>query len=69
VPNDKLLVSQLDVSSLTSIENLAPLNPPVDVLVNNAGHIAEEYLETAEGIESTVATHVVRARYIMFISY
>ena len=34
--------------------------PQIDVLVQNAGMIAEEYNETAEGLESTVATHVVR---------
>jgi hypothetical protein len=43
---------------LKSIKDLQEV-PQIDVLVNNAGHIAEKFVETEEGLESTVATHLV----------
>ena len=54
-----MFVKQLDVSSLKAIHDLEPLDPPAVVLVQNAGQMADEYCETPDGFESTVATHVV----------
>ena len=62
MPNDRLLVAKLDVSSLKSIQDLQSLPSKVDVLVQNAGMIAPSFEETPEGLESTIATHVVSSR-------
>ena len=54
-------VCELDVSDLAAIRATAPklADGPVDVLVHNAGALDSERAETAEGLERTLATHVV----------
>jgi dehydrogenase/reductase SDR family member 12 len=51
----------LDVSHLAAIRAVAPelAKEPVSVLVHNAGSLFTERGETAEGLERTLATHVV----------
>jgi NAD(P)-dependent dehydrogenase (short-subunit alcohol dehydrogenase family) len=51
----------LDVSDLDAIREEAPklAGEPVDVLVHNAGALDAERVETAAGLERTLATHVV----------
>ena len=51
----------LDVSDLTAIRERAPIlaQRGVDVLVHNAGALAARRERTAEGLERTLATHVV----------
>jgi NAD(P)-dependent dehydrogenase (short-subunit alcohol dehydrogenase family) len=54
-------VEVLDVSSLRSVRAAAArlADGPVDVLIHNAGVLPDERIETAEGFELTLATHVV----------
>ena len=51
-----------DISDLVALQNLT-INlrdaPPVDVLVNNAGALSHSHHVSAQGIELTVAVHVV----------
>jgi NAD(P)-dependent dehydrogenase (short-subunit alcohol dehydrogenase family) len=59
--NRRVAVEVLDVSDLAMIRERAPKlgAERVDVLVHNAGALASERMETAEGLERTLATHVV----------
>jgi NAD(P)-dependent dehydrogenase (short-subunit alcohol dehydrogenase family) len=52
---------QLDVSDLASVRAAAARlgEKPVDVLIHNAGTLADERTETGEGLELAFATHVV----------
>lgn len=54
-------VMELDVSDLSSIGALAPRlrEPRIDVLVHNAGLLPGDRVVTADGIELTMATHVI----------
>lgn len=40
-------------------ETLAALGTPIDVLIQNAGALLTDYTPTREGIETTIATHVL----------
>lgn len=59
--NPRVFVEVLDVSDLGAVraigERLAA--SPVDVLVHNAGVLPDERQETRDGLELTLATHVV----------
>jgi dehydrogenase/reductase SDR family protein 12 len=57
----RVALEVLDVSDLAAIREAAPrlAAEPVDVLVHNAGVLPDERAETAQGLELTVATHVV----------
>jgi NAD(P)-dependent dehydrogenase (short-subunit alcohol dehydrogenase family) len=59
--SSRVFLEALDVSDLASVraagERLAA--SPVDVLVHNAGVLPDERVETRDGIELTLATHVV----------
>jgi NAD(P)-dependent dehydrogenase (short-subunit alcohol dehydrogenase family) len=59
--NPRVLPERMDVSDLGSIRAAAArLAPhPVDVLVHNAGVLPDERLETVDGLETTLATHVI----------
>ncbi len=51
---------RLDVSNLADVRRFAAsFEPPVDVLVHNAGVLPDERIETPEGLELTWATNVV----------
>jgi len=62
-PNDRVHIAKVDVASLQSVRDLPSL-PAIDVLVQNAGHLPSEYYETADGFESTVATHIVNELFL-----
>ena len=51
----------VDVSALDSIRRLVDelQGPRVDVLVHNAGLLSREHEMTGDGLEMTVATHLV----------
>ena len=59
--NPRVFSELLDVSDLASVRAAAArLAPhPVDVLVHNAGVLPDERVETRDGIELTLAAHVV----------
>jgi NAD(P)-dependent dehydrogenase (short-subunit alcohol dehydrogenase family) len=59
--SQRVSVEALDVSSLASVRAAAARLSarPVDVLVHNAGVLPGERIETADGLELTLATHVV----------
>jgi dehydrogenase/reductase SDR family protein 12 len=59
--NARVALEILDVSDLAAIREAAPrlAAEPVDVLVHNAGVLPDERAETAQGLELTLATHVV----------
>ncbi len=59
--NRRVELEVLDVSDLAAIRERAPklAGDRVDVLVHNAGALLDEREETAEGLEATLATHVV----------
>lgn len=58
--NPRVSVERLDVSDLASVRAAAERlgSAPVDVLVHNAGLLPAERIETADGLELTLATHV-----------
>ena len=61
--NDDVGTYVADFSSMAQIRNLAAAllerEPRIDVLINNAGALITERRETAEGIESTLATNLL----------
>ena len=61
--NDDLETYVADFSSMEQIRNLAATllerEPRIDVLINNAGALITERRETAEGLESTLATNLL----------
>jgi NAD(P)-dependent dehydrogenase (short-subunit alcohol dehydrogenase family) len=59
--NRRVTLEVLDVSELASVREVAPRLAAggVDVLVHNAGVLPDERAESSEGIELTLATHVV----------
>jgi NAD(P)-dependent dehydrogenase (short-subunit alcohol dehydrogenase family) len=59
--NARVSSEPLDVSDLSSVRALAKRIGPeaVDVLVHNAGALADERVETRDGLELALATHVV----------
>jgi dehydrogenase/reductase SDR family protein 12 len=59
--NSRVSLEVVDMSDLTSVRAAAVrlASAPVDVLVHNAGVLADERVETRDGIEQTLATHVV----------
>jgi len=59
--NARVELEVLDVSELAAVRDLAPklASEPVDVLVHNAGSLASEREATTDGLERTLATHVV----------
>jgi NAD(P)-dependent dehydrogenase (short-subunit alcohol dehydrogenase family) len=60
-PGGRVFLEQLDLSDLAAVRAFAGRFPPerVDVLVHNAGMIPEKRVETRDGLELTMATHVV----------
>ncbi len=58
---ERALVRRLDVSSLASVREFAASFPDerLDVLVHNAGSLVDREERTADGLEVTVATHLV----------
>jgi NAD(P)-dependent dehydrogenase (short-subunit alcohol dehydrogenase family) len=60
VPGARLVVDELDVSSLADVRAYArSFDGSLDVLVHNAGVMPAEREETAEGHERMLATHVL----------
>ncbi len=60
VPGARLVVDELDVSSLADVRAYAEaFAGPLHVLVHNAGVMPAERQETAEGHERMLATHVL----------
>jgi dehydrogenase/reductase SDR family member 12 len=59
--NPRVWLDVLDVSSLASVRTVAARlgGERIDVLVHNAGTLPDRRIETAEGFELTLATHVV----------
>jgi NAD(P)-dependent dehydrogenase (short-subunit alcohol dehydrogenase family) len=59
--NPRVSVEELDVSDLAAVRAVGArlAEAPVDVLVHNAGALLDARRETREGIELTLATHVV----------
>jgi NAD(P)-dependent dehydrogenase (short-subunit alcohol dehydrogenase family)/peroxiredoxin len=59
--NSRVSLDVVDVSDLTSVRAAAArlASAPVDVLVHNAGVLPDERVETRDGLELTLATHVV----------
>ncbi len=59
--NREVRLARLDVSSLASVRAFVAdfPEPRVDVLIHNAGVLPAERQETPEGLELTLATHVV----------
>jgi NAD(P)-dependent dehydrogenase (short-subunit alcohol dehydrogenase family) len=59
--NARVAVEAVDVSRLASVRAAAARlrDRPVDVLIHNAGVLPERRIETEDGLELTVATHVV----------
>ena len=62
-PDAEVEVEQLDVSDLSAVRSFAAsfasTYPSLDVILHNAGALLHERTETADGIETTLATHVV----------
>ncbi|WP_433722458.1 SDR family NAD(P)-dependent oxidoreductase [Nocardia sp. CA-129566] len=62
-PNTEVSVARCDVADLGSVTEcaatLAETLPRLDVLVHNAGVLPDERVETADGHELTLATHVL----------
>jgi NAD(P)-dependent dehydrogenase (short-subunit alcohol dehydrogenase family) len=60
VPGARLVVDELDVSSLADVRAYAAtFDGPLHVLIHNAGVMPAEREETAEGHERMLATHVL----------
>jgi NAD(P)-dependent dehydrogenase (short-subunit alcohol dehydrogenase family) len=59
--NPRVSVEVVDLSDLASVRAAAARlsAAPVDVLVHNAGALPDERIETPDGLELTLATHVV----------
>ncbi len=59
--NARVFLELLDVSNLDSVRAAAARvsSGPVDVLIHNAGVLPDERFETDDGIELTLATHLV----------
>jgi NAD(P)-dependent dehydrogenase (short-subunit alcohol dehydrogenase family) len=59
--NSRVSLEIVDMSDLASVRAAAArlASAPVDVLVHNAGVLPDERIETCEGLELTLATHVV----------
>jgi NAD(P)-dependent dehydrogenase (short-subunit alcohol dehydrogenase family) len=59
--NARVLLEIVDMSNLASVRAAAArlAAAPVDVLVHNAGVLPDERIETPDGLELTLATHVV----------
>jgi NAD(P)-dependent dehydrogenase (short-subunit alcohol dehydrogenase family) len=59
--NSRVSLETVDMSDLASVRAAAArlASAPVDVLVHNAGVLPDERIETREGLELTLATHVV----------
>jgi NAD(P)-dependent dehydrogenase (short-subunit alcohol dehydrogenase family) len=59
--NAKVELEVLDVSDLAAIRARAPAlaSEPIDALVHNAGSLSDAREENAQGLELTLATHVV----------
>jgi NAD(P)-dependent dehydrogenase (short-subunit alcohol dehydrogenase family) len=59
--NARVSLEVVDISDLTSVRGAAArlASAPVDVLVHNAGVLPDERVETRDGLELTLATHVV----------
>ena len=59
--NRRISVEEVDVSRLASVRSAAARlqEGPVDVLIHNAGALPDKRLETEDGLELTLATHVV----------
>ena len=59
--NPRVSMEELDLSRLESVRSAAAAlrERPVDVLIHNAGVLAEKRTETEDGLELTLATHVV----------
>ncbi len=59
--SSRVSLELLDVSDLASVRAAAArlVSAPVDVLVHNAGVLPDERIETPDGLELTLATHVV----------
>jgi dehydrogenase/reductase SDR family member 12 len=59
--NRRVSLELLDVSDLASVRAAGArlAEAPVDVLVHNAGALPDERVETVDGLELTLATHVV----------
>lgn len=58
--NRRVSVVQLDVSDLEAVRTAAVelVQKPVDVLIHNAGVLPDRRIESAQGLETTFATHV-----------
>jgi NAD(P)-dependent dehydrogenase (short-subunit alcohol dehydrogenase family) len=59
--NARVSVEELDISRLASVQSAAARlgEGTVDVLIHNAGALPDERIETEDGLELTLATHVV----------
>jgi len=59
--NAQVSVERLDISRLASVRSAAARlrKRPVDVLIHNAGVLPDQRVETKDGLELTLATHVV----------
>jgi len=59
--NARVSVEELDISRLASVRSAAAglVERPVDVLIHNAGVLPDQRVETEDGLELTLATHVV----------
>lgn len=57
----RVVVEPLDVSDLTAVRaaGVRLARDPVDVLVHNAGILPDRRIDTADGLEATLATHVI----------
>lgn len=58
---DRARVLALDVSDFDSIQRFAHAldTPVIDILIHNAGSLVDRATPTAQGLETTVATHLV----------
>jgi NAD(P)-dependent dehydrogenase (short-subunit alcohol dehydrogenase family) len=59
--NARVSVEKLDISRLASVRSAAAKlgKRPVDVLIHNAGALPDQRVETEDGLELALATHVV----------
>jgi NAD(P)-dependent dehydrogenase (short-subunit alcohol dehydrogenase family) len=59
--NKRVSLEELDISRLASVRSATERlrEGPVDVLIHNAGALPDERVETEDGLELTLATHVV----------
>jgi hypothetical protein len=66
--NSRVFTEPVDMSALGSIRAAAQRlsSGSVDVVVHNAGVLADERVETGEGLESAFATHVVGPHLLPF---